>query len=413
MEEVVVGVDVGTSKVCTLVGRTTEDNKVQIIGTGVEPSEGIKKGVIVDLARATRSITRSIELAEQTSGMEITSALVSLAGSKISSSNSRGVVAVPSGIISQTDVSRALQQAMAIAIPHDREIVHVIRRGFSVDGQEGTEDPVGMHGFSLEAETHVITAASAMAQNLRQCVNAAHVEVQGLVLNPLASGETVLTEQEREAGVAVVDVGGGTTDIAIYVNGDVWHSMVLPYGGNNITQDIAQVLRLPPAQAEEIKKKHGHAVRNEVGAEESMTIRPYGEDQSVRINRQDLAEIIEERITEIFSLVGQEISRSGYDGLLPAGIVLTGGTSLLPGIKKLGARVLQLPVRTAQPTDLVGLVDRLNTPAFSTSIGLLHWALTMRAHHIETGTPAIQKNRKGGQIDVMKGLKKWAGRLLP
>ena len=293
MEEILVGIDVGTTKVCTLVGRVENEKSVRIIGVGIEPSEGIRKGVIVDLASATQAITHSVQRAEQTSGLEITAALVSLAGGHVSSINSRGAVAVPGGIIDAGDTARAMDQARAIAIPPDREIVHIIRRGFTVDGQEGIRAPVGMHGMRLEVEAHIITASAATVDNLRQCVSAANVDLQAFVLNPLASAEVVLTEQERQMGVAVCDIGGGTSDLAIYVDGDVWHTMVLAVGGNHLTQDIAHGLRLPAAQAEEVKKQQGHAVRSEIGAEEYFTIRPFGEDQPVRINRQDLANIIE------------------------------------------------------------------------------------------------------------------------
>ncbi|HEY5984737.1 MAG TPA: cell division protein FtsA [Anaerolineales bacterium] len=416
MDEIVVGIDVGTTKVCTLVGRVESEKSVRIIGVGIEPSEGIKRGVIVDLAAASQAITRSVEQAEQTSGLEITSALVSLAGGHVSSINSRGVIAVPGGVIDATDVARALDQARAIAIPHDREVVHIIQRGFSVDGQEGTRTPVGMHGYHLEAETHIITAAAATVENLRQCVNAARVDVQALVLNPLASAEVVLTEQERQSGVAVCDLGGGTTDLAIYVDGDVWHTMVLAVGGNHITQDVAHGLRLPLPQAEEVKKQQGHAVRSEVGAEEYFNIKPFGEDQPVRINRQDLAHIIEARTAEIFSLILQEIKRSGYDGLLPAGMVLTGGTSALPGIRKLAGQVLGMPVRTGQPEKMSGLVDRLNSPAYATSVGLLQWALTMHEQILIPGKGSRRTRRGKGENTVnvnMEGVKDWLKRLLP
>lgn len=414
MEEIVVGIDVGTTKVCTLVGRVEGEKSIRIIGVGIEPSDGIRKGIIVDLAAATQAIKRSVERAEQTSGLEITSALVSLAGGHVSSINSRGAVAVPGGIIDASDVSRALDQARAIAIPHDREIVHIIQRGFSVDGQEGTRSPLGMHGYRLEVETHIITAAAATVDNLRQCVSAVGVEIQGFVLNPLASAEVVLTEQERQMGVAVCDIGGGTTDLAIYVDDDVWHTMVLAVGGNHLTQDVAHGLRLPIAQAEEVKKQQGHAVRAEVGAEEYFSIRPFGEDQPVRINRQDLAHIIEARIAEMFALILQEIKRSGYDGLLPAGIVLTGGTSALPGIKRVATEVLGMPVRTAQPENLIGLVDRLNSPAYATSVGLLHWALIMHEHELAS-TQRVSRDRrsKGDKNMNLDNVKDWLKRLLP
>ncbi len=414
MEEIVVGIDVGTTKICTLVGRVEDEKSVRIIGVGIEPSDGIRKGVIVDLAAATQAITKSVQRAEQTSGLEITSALVSLAGAHVSSVNSRGAVAIPGGVIDASDVARALDQARAVAIPHDREIVHVIQRGFSVDGQEGIRTPIGMHGYRLEVETHIITAAGATVENLRQCVGAAGVDVQGFVLNPLASGEVVLTEQERQMGVAVCDIGGGTTDLAIYVDGDVWHTMVLAVGGNHLTQDIAHGLRLSMSQAEDVKKQQGHAVRSEIGAEEYFSIRPFGEDHPVRINRQDLAHIIEERTAEMFSLIMQEIKRSGYDGLLPAGMILTGGTSALPGIRRVANEVLAMPVRTAQPENLKGMVDRLNSPSYSTSVGLLFWAFAMHENDLSASKRYRKGQRSKGETSMnLDNVKDWFKRLLP
>ena len=407
MDEIVVGIDVGTTKVCTLVGRVEDSGSVRILGVGIVPSGGIKKGMIVDLAAASQAITRSVEKAESTSGLEITSALVSMAGAHVSSVNSRGAAAVNGNIIEQYDLIHALEQARAVAIPHDREIIHVIQRGYTVDGQDGVRNPKGMHGYRLEVEAHIITASAATGDNLRQCVGAAGVEIQQFVLNPLASGEVVLTEQERQMGVAVCDIGGGTTDLAIYVDGDIWHTMVLAVGGNHITQDIAHGLRLSFEQAEDVKKQQGYAVRSSVGSEEYFTIRPFGEDHSVQINRRDLAHIIEARVAEIFSLTLQEIKRSGYDGLLPAGMVLTGGTSALPGIKRIAAEVLNMPVRTAQPENLLGLVDRLSSPAYSTSVGLLRWAMSMHEHDLG-GDRRRSKGEKN--IDVVK---KWIGRILP
>jgi cell division protein FtsA len=413
MEEIVVGIDVGTTKICTLVGRIEDEKSIRILGVGIEPSDGIRKGVIVDLAAATQAITHSVERAEQTSGLEIASALVSLAGAHVSSVNSRGAIAIPGGVIDASDMAHALDQARAIAIPHDREIIHIIQRGFSLDGQEGIRTPVGMHGYRLEVEAHIITASAATVENLRQCVGSAGVEIQGFVLNPLASAEVVLTKQEREMGVAVCDIGGGTTDLAIYVDGNVWHTMVLAVGGNHITQDIAHGLRLAVAQAEEVKKQQGNAVRSEIGAEEYFSIRPFGEDHPVQINRQDLAHIIEARTAEMFGLIMQEIKRSGYDGLLPAGMVLTGGTSALPGIKRVASEVLNMHVRTAQPENLKGLVDRLNSPAFATSVGLLHWAMTMHEHELNPGKPNKRRRSKGESHMNFEKVKDWLTRLLP
>jgi cell division protein FtsA len=413
MDEIVVGIDVGTTKICTLVGRVEDSNSLRILGVGIEPSDGVRKGIVVDLAAASAAIKRSVEKAERTSGLEITTALVSLAGAHVSSVNSRGAAGIPGGIIDAVDVARALEQAQAVAIPHDREIIHVIQRGITVDGQEGVRTPVGMHGFKLEVETHIITAAAATVDNIRQCVAAAGVEIQQFVLNPLASAEVVLTEQEREMGVAVCDIGGGTTDLAIYVNGDVWHTMVLAVGGNHLTQDIAHGLRLPLTQAEEVKKQQGYAIRSEVGAEEFFSIRPFGEDKDVRINRQDLAHIIEARIEETFGLIMQEIKRSGYDGLLPAGMVLTGGTSALPGINRIASEVLGMSVRTAQPEGLTGLVDKLDSPAYSTSVGLLRWATTMRDHDVVSSGGGRKRRTRGEKNMNLDSIKNWFGRLLP
>ena len=251
-------------KICTLVAREEAQGQMRILGVGIEPSQGMRKGVVVDLEAAAQAVARSVDKAERTSGLEILSALVSLAGSNVSSVNSRGVVGVSGRVIDEDDVARAVDAARAVAIPHNREIIHVIQRGFNVDGQDGIRMPIGMHGYRLEVETHIITAAAASVENLRQCVAAAGVEVSQFVLNPLASAEVVLTETERQMGVVVCDMGGGTTDMAIYIDGDVWHTAVLAVGGNHITSDIAQVLRLPMSQAEEIKLQHGHANPEEI-----------------------------------------------------------------------------------------------------------------------------------------------------
>lgn len=413
MDEIIVGIDVGTTKVCTLVGRVEDDRNVRILGVGIEPSDGIRKGMIVDLSAASQAIKRSVEKAEGTSGLEITTALVSMAGAHVSSVNSRGATGVPGGVIDAMDMMRALEQAQTVAIPHDREIIHVIQRGVTVDGQAGIRTPIGMHGYKLEVETHIITAATSTIDNLRQCVGAAGVEIQQFVLNPLASAEVVLTEQEREMGVAVCDIGGGTTDLAIYVDGDVWHTMVLAVGGNHVTQDIAHGLRLPLAQAEEVKKQQGYAIRSDIGSDEYFNIRPFGEDRDVRISRHDLAHIIEARIEETFGLILQEVKRSGYDGLLPAGMVLTGGTSALPGIRRIAGEVLDMPVRTAQPENLKGLVEKLNSPAYSTSVGLLHWALTMQGHDVAASGGGRRRRRSKGDGMTLDTVKKWFGRLLP
>jgi cell division protein FtsA len=412
-ETIIVGIDIGTTKVCTIVARIEGEHSFRVLGVGIEPSAGIKKGNIVDIQAASQAIARSIEKAERTSGMEVTSALVSLAGSHVSSVNSRGVVGISGRSIDQEDVFRALEAAQAVAIPHSREIIHVIQRGFVVDGQEGIRMPVGMHAYRLEVEAHIITAASATIENLRQCVESSGVQVTQFVLNPLASAEVVLSEAERQMGAVVCDIGGGTTDMAIYIDGDIWHTMVLGIGGNHITSDIAHGLRLSISQAEEIKKQHGYALQNEINDNDFFSTRIFGEDKPVDISRKDLAMIIEARAEEIFDLVLQEIKRSGYDGLLPAGVVLTGGSSLLPGVRALAANILGLPVRVARPENLVGLTDQLNSPSYSTSVGLLYWAMMMN----ETNLPASGGNRrvrkKGGSNSFIDSLRVFLKRLLP
>ncbi len=409
-EMIVVGIDLGTTKVCSLVGRIEGENRLRILGVGIEPSQGLKKGIIVDLAAASQAITRSIEKAQRTSGLEITSALVSLAGSHVSSVNSRGVAGISGGVIDQDDIARALDAAQAVAIPHNREIIHVVQRGFTVDGQTGIRTPIGMHGYRLEVEAHIITAGESTVENIRQCVQAAGVDVSHFVLNPLASGEVVLTETEREMGSVVCDIGGGTTDIALYIDGDVWHTMVIPVAGSLITSDIAAGLRLPLSQAEDVKKQYGYAVQADIQKEDTFTVRAFGDDHAGQVSRKDLANIIEARVEEIFQLVQQEIKRSGYDGLLPAGMVLTGGSSLLPGIRTIASQVTGLPVRVARPENLVGLVDQLQSPAYSTSVGLLRWAMLMNQVMEPKAKMHLPKGINPVWIDKMRD---FAKRMLP
>lgn len=409
-EAIIVGIDVGTTKICTLVARVEENGKFRILGVGIEPSQGMKKGVVVDLEATTQALTRSIDKAERTSGLEITSAQVSLAGSHVSSVNSQGASGVTGGIIDQNDVFRALDAAKAVSIPHNRDIVHVIQRGFSVDGQDGIHKPIGMHGYRLEVEAHIITASSTSLDNLEQCVNAAGAEVEAFVLNPLASAEAVMTDTEREMGAVVCDIGGGTTDLAIYINGDVWHTMVMGVGGNHITSDIAHGLRLPLDQAEQVKLEHGSLLPSDSEEDEMFQIRPFGDEEMVEIRQRDLAMIIEARVEEIFSYVMREIKRSGYDGLLPAGMVLTGGSSAMPGISGFAREMFNFPVRVAQPENMVGMTDQLHSPAYSTSVGLLEWTVLMNTVSYEKDNYRKQMHEEA--VDWSK-IGEWLRRLLP
>lgn len=409
-----IGIDVGTTKICTLVAEQDGAGELKVIGVGVEPARGMRKGMVTNVEEAGAAIAASVTKAERTAGYEIAQAFVSLAGSHIASVNSRGVVGVSGHSIDEDDIDRALDAAGAIAIPHNREVLHVIPRGFTVDGQDGIRHPIGMHGFRLEVEAHIITAATTSVQNLSKCVEAAGVHVEGFVLNPLASAEVVLTDTEKEMGVVVCDIGGGTTDLAIYIEGNVWHTMVISVGGNHVTSDIAHGLRLPADAAERVKIEHGVARARDVDPADYVTVQPFGEERPVQLSRQDLAAVIEARVEETFSLVLQEIKRSGYDGLLPAGVVLTGGTSRLPGIRYLASDVLNLPCHIAGPEALRGLADQLQGPAFSTSVGLLHWARRESLAVSDKRGAKRHRSQNGHKttIDIGKGVD-WLKRLLP
>jgi cell division protein FtsA len=352
-------------------------------------------------------LVASIEKAERMSGYKIERAYVGLSGTHVSSLNSRGVVGISHrehGIIFE-DVERALDAARAIAVPHNRQVVHVIPRDYVVDGQAGVHDPVGMHGFRLEVEAHIVTAASTSLQNLIQCVEGAGVEVDELVFSAIAAGDAVLTDTEREMGVVLADIGAGTTDIAIFIDGSVWHTVTLGVGGEYVTGDIAIGLRLTPTMAEQVKVEHGHAIATQVPQEERFTVTAFGEEKPMVVPRWKLAEIVEARVEEILSMVQQEIKRSGYDGLLPAGVVLCGGTSLLPGIQDVGRDIFDLPVRVGVPEDIQGIVDSISTPAYAVGIGLIEWGRSV------VGRPPLRSPQRSAVLG--KRVLDWLRALLP
>lgn len=378
MERTIVGIDVGTTKICTLVAEIDDEERLHVVGVGVVPARGLRKGVIVNVNEAMASVAESIDIAERISGYQIERAFVGASGGHMASVNSRGVVAIGRGNsgVTYDDIERALDAAGAVPIPHNRQVIHVIPRGYVVDGQNGIRDPVGMHGFRLEVEAHIITGSATALQNLVKCVENLGVSVDDLALDPLASGYAVLTETEQEMGVVLADIGGGTTDIAIFIDGTVWHTVVLDVGGNHLTNDLAIGLRLPFESAEEVKLTHGQALPSNVRAEENFTITSFGGEARQQVFRREVANILEARVEEIFNLILREIKRSGYDGLLPAGVVLCGGSAQLPGMLDLGKKVLGMPLRIGQPRNLLGLVDQLANPAFATSVGLLQWGLS-------------------------------------
>jgi cell division protein FtsA len=410
----IASIDVGTTKVCTLVGETSELGELRIVGVGVSPSRGLRKGIVVNATEAAEAIVASVERAERISGYDIAQAHVGIAGAHITSLNSRGVVGIPHGErgITEDDVARALDASQAISVPEHHSILHAIPRGYSIDGQEGVSDPRGMYGARLEVEAHIVTGSSLSIQNLVKCVNSLNVDVDQLVLAPLAAGEAVLTNTERAMGVALADIGGGTTDIAIFIEGSVWHTAILPVGGHHLSNDVAICLRTPFDEAEEIKKKHGHACLNQPDAGEELDIAAFGEEAQQRITKGQLAQVLNARVQEIASLILQEIKRSGYDGLLPAGVVLCGGTSELTGICEVMRDAIGLPVRigrsrTASGRDLRGLVDVLTHPAYATSVGLLLWAQNQK---LAMSSPALQE--WGRLYDVRSQAQAWSDYLL-
>ncbi len=409
-ERIIVGIDVGTTKVCALVGEQDRNGKINILGTGLCPSRGLRRGVVINMSETVESITSALDRAERLSGRKITAAYVGVAGSHIESLNSTGVVAISPNTreIVPSDINRAIEAARAIEVPSSREVIHVIPRGYLVDGQEGVKNPIGMSGYRLEVECHIVTGAIASIQNLIKCVQKSQVEIDDLVLEPLASSEAVLTPTEKDLGVVLLDIGGGTTDVAIFVEGAIWHTVVLPLGGNLITNDIAYGLRIPFLAAEELKVTHGHADPSQIPAGRRIDLEPFVPDCKEDADQHALAEIIEARVEEIFEKVQEEITKSGYDGLLPSGIVITGGTAELPGIVEKARATFNLPVRIGTPRGLHEVVDSLvNKPAFSTGVGLLLWGLR------QSEALAADEARSQEVPFVYQRFKQWLQTLLP
>ena len=401
MEEIIFGLDIGTTKICALVGEI-RDQQLQIIGLGLAPARGMHKGMVTDVGEASRAMSEAIEQAEQTSGYDLSQAIVSMAGEHISSTNNKGLVAINrnSNGVTRQDIESALDVAQAIPVPHNRQIVHLIPRTFSIDDQEGVRNPIGMHGYRLEVEAHIVTAATPALQNLGQCVDNVGIKPTEFVLNAIASAEAVLESAEREMGVIVADIGGGTTDMALYVNGRVWHTKVFPVGGYHISNDIAIGLRAPHDVAEEVKIKFGDCRPDQIDPEGVFTVEPFG-GEKIQVGRQDLAHVIEARVEEIFQLILQEIKRTNYEGLLPAGIVLTGGSSQLRGIAEVAERVLHVPARVATPKNLLGMVDKLHSPAFATSVGLLRWAMGDNHNYRPRPTQREWSRRMGSLLKAL------------
>jgi cell division protein FtsA len=371
---VIVGLDIGTSKVVALVGELAADNTIEAIGMGSHPSRGLKRGVVVNIESTVQSIQRAIEEAELMAGCEIHTVYAGMAGSHIRSLNSHGVVAIRDREVAPSDVEHVIEAAKAVAIPADQRILHVLPQEFVIDGQEGIRDPIGMSGVRLEAKVHIVTGAESAAQNIIKCVQRCGLAVEDIVLEQLASSYSCLTEDEKELGVCLVDCGGGTTDIAVFSGGAIRHTAVIPIAGDQVTNDIAVSMRTPTQYAEDIKLRHACALSQLANPDESIEVPGVGERPARRLARQTLAEVIEPRYAELFNLVRDELRRSGFDEAIAAGIVLTGGSARMEGAIDLAEEIFHMPVRSGIPQQIRGLSEVLQSPVYSTAVGLLLYA---------------------------------------
>jgi cell division protein FtsA len=394
--EIIVGLDIGTTKICAIVGELTDEG-IDIIGIGTNPSRGLRKGVVVNIESTVQSIQRAIDEAEAMAGTEITHVYTGIAGGHIKSFGGRGVVALKDREVRDADIARVIEQAKTVNIPVDREVIHVLPQEFIVDEQGGIKEPLGMTGARLEARVHIVTGAVTSAQNIVKCANRGGLNVADIVLQPLASSEAVLTDEEKELGVCLVDIGGGTTDIAVFQNGSIVHTAVIALGGNNLTNDIAMGLRTPMEQAERIKQKHGCALTSMVDKQEMIEVPSVGGREPRVMGRQILSEILEPRVEEIFQLVHHEIERNGFSELLASGVVITGGSTLLPGMAELAEEIMGVPVRRGVPRGIGGLVDVVKSPVYATGVGLVVYGaknLDRRMFRIREGENVFKKVKR-------------------
>ncbi len=369
--QLIVGLDIGTSKVVCIVAERNLDGVVDIIGIGMHPTRGLKKGVVVNIESTVQSIQRAVEEAELMAGCQIRSVYVGIAGSHIRSMNSHGIVAIRDREVLQPDIDRVIDAAQAVAIPADQKILHILPQEFLIDEQEGVKEPLGMSGVRLEAKVHLVTCAVNAVQNIEKCVKRCGLEVENVILEQLASGYSVLTEDEKDLGVCLCDIGGGTTDIAVFTDGAIRHTAVIPIAGDQVTNDIAMALRTPTPNAEDIKIKYGCALTSLAGENETIKVASVGGRQDRDLSRQSLADVIEPRYDELFTLIQAELQRSGFEDLVAAGIVLTGGTSKMEGVVELAEEIFHMPVSIGKPTGVEGLSDIIRNPIHSTGVGLL------------------------------------------
>jgi cell division protein FtsA len=368
--EIIVGLDIGTTKICAVVGELRPDT-IEIIGIGSHVSEGLRKGVVVNIEKTVHSIKEAIEEAETMAGCEISSVYAGIAGGHIKGFNSHGVIALKEREVTKKDVARVIEAASAVAIPMDREVIHVLTQEFVVDEQDGILDPLGMAGVRLEAKIHIVTGAVTSAQNIIKCANRAGLDVCDIVLESIASSEAVLSQEERNLGVALLDFGGGTTDIAVFSRGTTKHTSVLALGGENLTYDISIGLRTPQIEAEKIKLKYGCALASMIGSDDTIEVPGVGGRKARVLSRQILGEILEPRVEEIFNLVREDLTRAGYENQITSGVVVTGGSAELPGVAELAEQVFNAPARVGYPQGVTGLVEIVNKPMYATAVGLV------------------------------------------
>jgi cell division protein FtsA len=376
---IIVGLDIGTSKVTALVGEVQPDGVIEIIGTGTQPSRGLKRGVVVNIESTVQSIQRAVEAAELMADVEIHEVFAGIAGSHVRSLNSHGVVAIANREVTAMDVDHVIQAARAVAIPSDQKILHVLPQDYVIDGQEGIREPIGMAGVRLEAKVHIVTGADSAAQNIVKCVQRCGLAVEDVVLEQWASSYAVLTEDEKELGVCLVDIGGGTTDIAVFTGGSIRHTAVIPIAGDQVTNDIAVSMRTPTQHAEDIKTRHACALAQLASVDDSIEVPSVGDRPARLLSRQTLAEVVEPRYEELFALVRDELRRSGYDGVIAAGVVLTGGSSRMEGAIELAEEVFHMPVRLGVPQYVRGPAEIVQDPANATGVGLLLYGLASGA----------------------------------
>jgi len=393
-KKMIVGLDIGTSKVVAIVGEIGPEGGIEVVGIGSHPSKGMKKGVVVNIESTVQSIQRAVEEAELMAGCQIHSVYVGIAGSHIRSLNSHGIVAIKDREVYGLDLERVIDAAQAVAIPADQKILHIRPQEYVIDNQEGIKEPLGMSGVRLEAKVHLVTCAVNAAQNIEKCIRRCGLEVEEIILEQLASSYSVLTDDERELGVCLVDIGGGTTDIAIFTDGSIRHTGVIPIAGDQVTNDIAMALRTPTQHAEEIKIRYACALTQLAGADDTIKVPSVGDRAPRDLSRQSLAEVVEPRYDELFTLVQAELRRSGYEDLVPAGVVLSGGTSKMEGVVELAEEIFHMPVRVGYPQTVQGLNDIVRNPIYATSVGLLLYGAE---HYQEAGTAGAGKASGSGE----------------